>query len=271
MVLSTASSETAGGCTDAEFFAIDGSKGRLDPAFMCHMAPISNWAQAWWESWRTHDELALSFHAAEARLRKHNAQKNGIWNKARGPTAAAQLTANRIGWVFTEPHKILTDEGTTLDLRVDPPAAVASAVAASVIRWRAANVLRQHTAMRSLLHNPTTAVHPKVLPSFEMNWRRANAMASVKTAPGVSDACNAGRKMRCLPADWQPRFAKYSISAVAGKQWPQARCAAVNRGEWSSDANCQLCNRALGSLQHRHVCSTITPLDGRQPCPPARK
>ena len=165
--------------------------------------------------------------------------------RVHGPAAAVQLTANRIGWVFIEPHIILTDEGVSLNLKVDPPAAVASAVAEAVIRWRAANVLLQHTATRSLLHNPATVTHPKVLPSFEENWRRANAMANVRTAPRVFDACNAGKKMSSLPSEWQPRFAPYLVSAAAGKQWAQARCARVENGAWTSEANCQLCNSAV--------------------------
>ena len=267
LVLSAASSETAGGCVDAEFFAIDGNKGRLDPAFMCHVAPLSTWAQAWWENWRTHDELTSSFLAAEVRLRKHSPRKNGIWNRVKGPTAAVQLTANRIGWVFLEPHVLLTDEGISLDLKVDPPAAVASAVAEAVVRWRAANVLLQHTATSSLLRNHTTATHPKVLPSFEGSWKRANAMANVRTAPGIFDACNAGRKTSSMPSEWQPKYAPYLVSAVAGKQWAQARCARVENGAWTSDANCQLCKSAVGTLLHRHICPTITPADGRQQCP----
>ena len=57
------------------------------------------------------------------------------------------------------------------------------------------------------------------------------------------------------------------MSAVAGKQWSQARCASVRAENWSNEAACQLCKSEQGTLLHRHHCAAITPAAGRAACP----
>ena len=89
-------------------------------------------------------------------------------------------------------------------------------------------------------------------------------MKTVHAAIDVFDAINSGRKHRCLPSDWSPSFAPYVVSAVANKQWPQARCASVKSAEWTKETKCRLCNDHHGTLLHRHSGNTLWP----SPLPP---
>jgi hypothetical protein len=52
------------------------------------------------------------------------------------------------------------------------------------------------------------------------------------------------------------------LSAISGGQWPQARLAGTRK--WTSDDQCQLCQAAVGTLEHRHSCATTSPAEGWQ-------
>ena len=49
----------------------------------------------------------------------------------------------------------------------------------------------------------------------------------------------------------------YMKSAMAGRQWPQARCATARSAGWTRDPTCRLCKGAPGTMAHRHVCPAI--------------
>ena len=73
---------------------------------------------------------------AKQRLRK---AKN-VWAKVKGPAAAMVASCRRLGWTVVSSTELRTDQGETLDLLLDPPAAVKLEVARAVKRWRWRNV-----------------------------------------------------------------------------------------------------------------------------------
>ena len=60
------------------------------------------------------------------------------------------------------------------------------------------------------------------------------------------------------PESWDPEAFPYMASAMAYRQWPQARVAAARKTSWSNDGTCRLCKAHLGTLLHRFSCPFIT-------------
>ena len=258
--------------------AKDGVRGRLDPAFDAHVKPIAAWATAWWEDWRSPEQLTQAFRDADAALRRSStstssssnssstAAEQSLWHKVKGPTAAAILSAARLGWHFQGPHSLTTDTGDMFDMRLDSPAAIVVAIQQSVVRWRAANVLQSFTATRTLLQSPARQPPPSVLPTYSKHWKRAQAMATIRMGLPSLDATNNGKKHKMLPKSWSPKYGPYLVSAMANKQWPQARVAAAKGAGWTKDPTCRLCNDAPGTHLHRHSCPVSWP-GQREACP----
>ena len=96
MVNNAAGTPTGGGNYEAELFARDALHGRLDPAFDAHAKPLAAWATAWWDAWRSPEQLEASFSKAHSDLRGCVAHTE-IWQRVRGPTSAAIATASRLG------------------------------------------------------------------------------------------------------------------------------------------------------------------------------
>ena len=46
-------------------------------------------------------------------------------------------------------------------------------------------------------------------------------------------------------------------SAMAARQWPQARVAATRNTKWTKDPTCRLCHSRPGTLEHRLECTAI--------------
>ena len=272
-VLRAFSPNACGGLAEAEWYARDGSAGRDDPAFQAHSLPIVALANAWYDRWRSEEQLQLAHEQAMNSLQSwHDRRRNqstSAWTCARGPTTAAILPAGRLGWMFVDGSTIVTDDGHVLNLRYDPPAAVKNAVDKAVIRWRAANVLEQFTVTASLLR---TSLRPPatVVPSMQQQWRRANAMASIQHFPEVIGSL---ARVKEASADtnrkrnWSSSYAPYLVSAVAGRQWPQARAASVDKPGWPDDPRCRLCMKESGTFEHRHYCEAIA-RRGSAPPPP---
>ena len=84
-------------------------------------------------------------------------------------------------------------------------------------------------------------------------------MANVHCGLASIDAANSGKKHRDLPKHWSPAYGLYLASAMANKQWPQARCAAAKKAKWTNDDTCRLCNRVSGTALHRHTCTATHP------------
>ena len=271
-VLRTFSPNACGGLAEAEWYARDGSAGRDDPAFLAHSLPIVALANAWFERWRPEDQLTLAHQQVMQSLRSwysRTGDRNAsVWGNAKGPTTAAILSAGRLGWSFRDAYSIETDDGSILDLRRDAPAAVKNAVDKAVIRWRAANLLEKFTTTTHLLKT-TIRPPPHVTLGMQQQWRRANAMASIQHFPEVIGSLSGARESSCEKrknSGWSSAYAPYLISAVAGRQWPQARAASVKKPGWPKDPRCRLCMKADGTLDHRHTCAAIA--ERCSDCPP---
>lgn len=95
----------------------DGSKtGRTDPAFEAHMAVTHHWAMAVWNSWLPFSHLEAALESARVRTAKGARP----WAVVYGPAAALLCSLDRIGWVVKSAKMLVTDEGRTLNLEVDP-------------------------------------------------------------------------------------------------------------------------------------------------------
>ena len=112
------------------------AKTGADPAFDAHLLPIGDWTTAVWESWMTERAMERLVAKAKQRLRK---AKN-VWAKVKGPAAAMVASCQRLGWTVVISTELRTDQGETLDLHQDSPAAVKLEVARAVKRWRWRNV-----------------------------------------------------------------------------------------------------------------------------------
>ena len=120
-------------------YAADAAGTRIDPAFDAHALPIKFWALAWWQGWRTHDELELAHAQAVDKLTK---TRGPLWQAVAGPPSAVIATAWRIGWTFKSGRKMVTETGREIDCLLDSPVAIVSYVCASVRRWRLGRILK---------------------------------------------------------------------------------------------------------------------------------
>ena len=120
--LQTVATATPGGSLDAEWMARDGQSDTCDPAFAAHALPICGLAEAWWCKWRQDDKLRSAHNAVMTHLSKPLRGNASIWARAKGPNAAAILSAGRIGWVFEEADRTITDDGRLTELGIDSPA-----------------------------------------------------------------------------------------------------------------------------------------------------
>ena len=107
-----------------------------DPAFDAHLMPIGDWATAVWEEWMLERAMERLVAKAKQKLRK---AKNP-WAKVKGPVAAMVASCHRLGWTVVSSIELRTDQGETLDLLLDPPAAVKLEVTRAVKRWRWRNI-----------------------------------------------------------------------------------------------------------------------------------
>jgi hypothetical protein len=183
----------AGQNLDLALMLADGSdKGMVDPAFEAHLGPIGHWAQAVWNRWLPLKQLFQLAANANVKL----AQAIRPWSVTYGPAAAFVGTAARLQWVVHDAVTVLTDAGRTLRLDLDPPAAVAKEVKAAVRRWRWRTVEGSHHSLFSGGAGRGATMDPlwKLLRSNERS------------------------------EDWNPSLRGALRSAIAGRQWPQARC-----------------------------------------------
>ena len=58
------------------------------------------------------------------------------WNMVTGPVSATLATCERLGWEMPSATVMLTHEGKTIDLEVDPPPVVEAEVVRAVQQWR---------------------------------------------------------------------------------------------------------------------------------------
>ena len=95
-----------------------GMRGKADPAFAAHEAPIAKWAEAVWEGWLPRPALSKLVSAALAVL----AGRPSPWAMVRGPAAAFVASALRLGWQVLPYAEVRTDCGQHIDFTRDSPA-----------------------------------------------------------------------------------------------------------------------------------------------------
>ena len=99
--------------------------------------------------------------------------------------------------------------------------------------------------------SPTSCLHGTLIIDFES--------VIGKLLASRSEVCN---ESVC----WSPCWRGDLASAISGGQWTQVRKAAVPA--WNiADKNCQLCGEAVGTLEHRYLCSVLLPALGWHPSP----
>ena len=248
---------TSGKNFELILYMADTDGGCLDPAFEAHGLPITFYANAWWETWRSHDDLAEAHKDATDDLMK---AKGSIWQKVTGPIGGAIASMWRLGWTFQSARQVRTDRGRVLDFILDSPAAVRKEVFESVRRWRLARIIAAHPMLKP---SYTTYMMPAVselpprgfdkrdwLPPdwHDLPWSIGKLLfgrkSSVKSVPQWSRACR-----------------PWLTSALTGGQWTQARLYGTKRG-WTDTDRCQLCGAAAGTVAHRRKCSITAPAGG---------
>jgi hypothetical protein len=132
------------------------------------------------------------------------------WALTYGPAAACVASAWRVGWRFLSAHDLVTDDGTQVDLRRDPPAFVVKLVRESVRRWR----WKRIEAAYSSLKQGDGGFGAMVQPVFSMCRSR-------KKVPG-----------------WDSATKGALLSTMANRQWPQQR---LHSARMVTSPNCRLC------------------------------
>ena len=84
--------------------------------------------------------MQTSLDAARHKLAR---AKGSWWALVAGPTTALLATLRRLGWKCVNATTLVTDEGRSLDLTLDPPVVVACEVREAVrrLRWRGADAV----------------------------------------------------------------------------------------------------------------------------------
>eukprot|EP00973_Karenia_brevis_P039598 5468646-Karenia_brevis.AAC.1 len=103
------------------------------------------WALAVWEAWVP---IALLDKLIHRTCRRLDTAKH-VWSIVYGPAAALIATLRRLQWVVHSACKLTTDEGVSVDLKLDSPAYIKGVVSRSVERWRWRNVESRHPALSS--------------------------------------------------------------------------------------------------------------------------
>ena len=265
LIARAASAAGGGKSPDLVLYALDGARGTLDPAFDAHTLPICAWARAWWHRWQAPQLMEASHTAAVSRV---SAAAASPWQVVTGPAAAVVVTAHRLGWDFRSPAVLVTHDGTVLDCRLDPPAAIESHVCEAVRRWRLARIC---AAFPQILPAVPDLVHTAAgvdWPELGANGLGPSLALDVMDFPEVIHrlAVQRGKAKGC--DSWSPAMhASSLLSTFVGGQWPQARVAST--ACWTSELRCQLCMGEVGTLLHRRSCTATTPVDGWQAAPPA--
>lgn len=131
-------------------------------------------------------------------------------------------SSRRLGWTVISSTELLTDQGETLDLLLDSPAAVKLEVARAVKRWRWRNL-------------------ETLMPQLKKRGSGAGALMEPITKLLKSKDNN---------EEWNPALRGSLKSAMAGRRYPQAR---VFVAGWASHHKCLFCLHKLVDLGARTV------------------
>jgi len=266
--------EAGGKSPEVVLMLADSAGGAVDPAYAAHSLPIVQWATAHWEGWQATARMERAFLCAIGKLRSAT---RTVWDHVVGPVTALVATLWRLQWAVCSPVEFLDDLGDPWRMGVDPPAAVARAVKASVRRWQVRQVMIDLPIMvpealdfgvpADVADVPAAApaLAPPDIPPF--NLTAARLPPSVVGVVGPVGRLLTSKGGRSKFADgWCKDFRGHLRSAACGGQWPQVRVAKLYEEE--VDTRCQLCFTGPGALAHRAACPATRP-EGGWPTPPA--
>jgi len=149
---------------------------------------------------------------AKQKLRK----ARNPWAKVKGPASAMVASCRRLGWIVVNSTELRTDRGETLQLNLDSPAAAKLEIARVVKRWRWRNVEAK-------------------MPQLKKGGSGMGALMEPITKL---------LKSRATSEDWNPALRGALRSAIAGRQYPQARVFAAG---WSVHNKCLFCLHQLAT------------------------
>ena len=139
------------------------------------------------------------------------------------------------------PFVLETDMGIRLDLTRDPPTVVTTHIDTAVRNWRQARVLRCFPAAIPLGMTWNDVRNEDEVGSRLLPPRIHSAEKAIATA--LHTKSGAIKQLNC----WKPSFRQQVVSAMVGRQWPQARLRRVfGEREIQSD-RCQLCGEEAGT------------------------
>ena len=133
-------------------------------------------------------------------------------------------SVERLGWTVSSANLLTTDDGTQLDLLLDPPVVVKRECVASVRRWRDRFIFAKYSHLGSFSDSHGLMLGPL--------WRLLRAPNSV---------------------NWEDKFKGALRAAVADRQWAQDRCWTAGFAEHD---RCMLC------VDQRRQTRTCVPCDG---------
>ena len=177
------------------------------------MQPLKSLATAWWLQLQP----TKSLEAAVSYAKKLVLEETGTnWGKVTGPVAAAVASASRIGWTFRDGHTICCENGSMLDLLLDPPAVFAAATKRAVRAWRLQRI---------------GAEMPGLIPDHaDINLGHGGTTHTVDLIDVPGKLLATRHRFVKEFSMWGANHKPSLRSAMVGGQWPQIRIAKVP--EW---------------------------------------
>ncbi len=146
------------------------------------------------------------------------------WAVVTGPAAAVVTTAGRLGWRFVDATTIVTDEGATIDLDLDPPIVVKRQVVEAVRRWRSRRMLDAAGATSNSVDDGNAGF----------------CMGPIRRLLEPTTTC----------AGWSRAHQAALHSAAVNGQWPQVR---LHKAKLADHPHCAVC--AAAGIPHEHATS----------------
>ena len=228
-----------------------------DPSYAAHVMPIKSWATAYWETWADRKDMSKACKDAVTKLDKARVT---AWRHVSGPATALVATCKRIGWSSDDGRRFRDDLGQAHDVALDSPLAIAAAATRSVRRW----------CLKQTLAELPTAAPPRAAARASASNEHQPSRALVDLTPALKPLYRNAKSATKRHPSWQPKHLPYLKSAINGGQWPQARKAKLPG--WQHGNQCQLCNSAVGTADHRHQCTVTCPPEGwPEPSPAAKR
>ena len=131
---------------------------------------------------------------------------------------------------------------------LDPPVAIATAMKRTVRQTRFEEVASQFPGMIPTRGDIGTGTS-------------LNGSNVINFAGLLSNTATGKVQTLKETTEWEKDCAPHLLSAAAGGQWPQVKKARVPK--WGiTDARCQLCYAATGTMEHRYDCNFVKPSQG---------